>query len=397
MYNIRMGIFDFVKNKVVASRTLVVHIGSTQVLASIVSHEDGKPIIESLVSSDIAVLSSLSYSQFEREMQKALSGAISKISGTTRIIPDSAYVFLSSPWYASQVRTAKLSRDTQFIATKQMLDDMVGKELKAFEEEVIKAKSLTEDALGVIESKTVSVKLNGYLQENPIGKRASELDLSIFLAVAPISLSKKIEESIHRIYSHAKVTLCTFLTASFIAGREILPHKDSYILLDIGGEITDVSIMRDGSPVQSISFPIGKNLLLRRLSKHLGRSMQESATLCMLYMEDKIENKMKEACAKILNESKGEWLGAFQRTLMSMTSELSLPDTILLTVDSDIAPWFVELTSHEEFHQYSLSEKEFKVVQLKPELFHEKLSFKEGVSRNPFIMIEALSLLSLKK
>lgn len=390
-----MGFFDLIKKKVVSSRVLVIHVGSTTVLGSLVVYDGDMPKIQTIISTEISVVTDLSYSQFEREMQKALITTISKLSGHNIGKIDDVYVFLSSPWYASQVRTAKLGRDIQFLVTKQMLDDMVSKEIDSFENEEVSAKHLTKDALKLIESKTVAVKLNGYSQENPVGKKATDLELSVFLAVAPNSLTEKITDSIHKFFSHNNPKFCTFLTASFLVTRDILPHKSTYVLLDIGGEITDVSIIRDGSPVQSISFPIGKNFILRRLARSLNRSLSESATLCMLYMEDKMDTSMKNVCEKILNESKGEWLGAFQKTLLSMTNEIALPDTILLAVDSEIAPWFVELTSREEFHQYSLSEKEFKVIQLNAELFHEKLIFSEGVPRNPFIMLEALGIKKL--
>lgn len=392
-----MGIFDFAKKQANSSRVLVVHVGSTSVVGSFVTYQNNKPKIEAVVSSDIAVLSDLTYAQFEREMQKALSVTLKKMASLSFGKPDEISVFLSSPWYASQVRTAKLNRDIPFLVTKQMLDDMVGKELKAFEDDEIKEKHLAGDSLAVIESKTVSVKLNGYSHDTPIGAKASSLELSLFLAVSPVTLQTKIKDSLASFYGHTQVMFCTFLTASFLISRDILPQKESYILLDIGGEITDVSVMRDGAPVQSISFPIGKNFLLRRLSHALKRSVSESATLCMLYMEGKVENTMKDMCAKILDEAKAEWLGAFQRTLLAMTNELSIPDTILLTVDQEIAPWFVELTSHEEFHQYALTEKDFKVLQLNAELFHERLSFAENVPRNPFVMIEALACISLFK
>jgi len=56
-----------------------------------------------------------------------------------------------------------------------------------------------------------------------------------------------------------------------------------------------------------------------------------------------------------------------------------------------MAPWFIETIRREKFNQYALTEKEFKVIVLDAEIFHESLVFKEGVSRNSFIMIEALA------
>ena len=131
--------------------------------------------------------------------------------------------------------------------------------------------------------------------------------------------------------------------------------------------------------------------MLRKLSYELKRSLAESATLCMLYMEDKVESSIKETCTKILTEAKEEWLGAFQKALFSLSNELSVPDSILLTVDGDIGPWFVDAIRKEEFHQNSLTDKDFKIVSMDATFFHEALLFGENVPRNPFSMIEVLA------
>jgi hypothetical protein len=137
--------------------------------------------------------------------------------------------------------------------------------------------------------------------------------------------------------------------------------------------------------------------MLRRLSIELKRSIAESITICALYLENKVEDSMKKKCDEVLGEAKKEWIKSFQKVLFSVSSELSLPDTILLTVDKDVAPWFVDAIKNEEFHEYALTERDFKIIELDASFFHSALLFEGNVARNPFIMIDVLASLRKNK
>lgn len=375
-------------------RVLIVDVGSATVTAAFVVLEEKKPaLVEATVSADITVLSDLTLARFEKEMEKAMRQALAGLHALRMSPPDRIAVFLASPWYASQVRIAKMSRPAQFVISKTLMNDMISREIKAFEEEEITAKKGSSDAVRAIESKTVQVMLNGYPAHEPIGRSVRELEISLFLSIAPEKMLKNIEEIISHEYPHRPVSFSSFLGASFVVTRDYFPHEKQYMLIDVGGEVTDVSLIKDGSPVQSVSFPRGRNFILRRLSAGLKRSITEAVSICTLYVEGKVEDSIKDSCTRILTEAKNEWLSAFQSSLFSVSNELSLPDTVLLTCHGDVAPWFVETIRREEFHQYTLTEREFNVILLDAELFHEALVFGNGVPRHPFIMIEALSCL----
>ncbi len=383
-----MGLFSrFTKKE--SERVLVIHIGSGSVAGAFVEVSDSRRTILSTVQADIAILSNISFERFEMEMEKSLATVLSALSAS-RIVPERVTVCLSSPWFASQVRVAKISRPTQFVITKSFLNDIVARELKAFAEELNAGKPEDPDMLRTIESKIVQVKENGYLVHSPVGVSAKELELSLFLSVAPEYVLEKVKDMIRHEF-HRPISFSSLLSASFLVARDFFPHQDDYMLVHVGGEITDVSLVRESAPVQSASFPLGSNFILRQLARNLGRDIHESASLCTLYLEDKVENKVKEVCTRVLGEAKNEWLTSFQRALFTVTNEISIPDTVLLSVESSIAPWFVETIRREEFNQLPVTGKDFKVIVLNAEVFHEALSFAPDVPRNPFIMIEALA------
>ena len=389
LYTVGMGIFSSLKKKK-SERVLLGSIGSATVVGAFISIEAGITTVTATVSTDIAALSDLSLSQFEKEMEKALRQTLGSLAKLHSPAPDRTVVYFSSPWYASQVRIAKMSRPSPFVVTKTVLSDMIARELKAFEDEEIAGSRGGKESLRAIESKVIQVKLNGYPTAEPANLSASELEISIFLSVAQERTLKGVEEIITNEY-HSPIVFSSFLSASFIVVRDFFPHESDYLLVEVGGEVTDVTLVRESALIQSASVPLGSNFILRRLSTGLKRSVSESVSLCTLYLEDKVEASIKDACARILTEAKDEWLQSFQKVLFSVSNELSIPDTVLLSVGTDIAPWFIDTIRREKFNQYALTEKEFKVIVLNAEIFHESLSFAPGVPRNPCIIIEALA------
>ncbi len=385
-----MSLFSRLAKKVASTRTLIIHVGSASVAAAFVETEGSAAKITAGVTTDIAVLPEVGSAEFEREMEKALAATLASIAKLRMSSPDTVRVYLASPWYASQVRKAKMSRPTPFVVSQSMLDDMVSRELRSFSDEEMAASYSAGEPLRPVESHVVEIKLNGYAVAHPAGVSARELELSLFVSVAPERMLKKMEEIIATTFHHS-VRFGTFLAASFIVSRDRFPHEDGYLLIDIGGEVTDVSLVRGGALVQSVSFPLGRNFILRKLSTGLGRSISEALSICTLYVEKKVEDKIKVQCEGLLKEAKDQWLDAFQKTLFSVSNELSIPNTILLSVGTDIAPWFIETISREEFQQHSLTNKEFKVVILDAQLFRDSLTYAEGVPRSPCIIIETLA------
>ncbi len=382
-----MGFFSRTPQK--NERTLILHIGSGSVMASMVTNSDTKTAIHSFVTHDIPVVADLTLETFEKEMNKALGRTITAIAAHHMPAPDRITVYFASPWFASQVRIAKTSRPTPFIVSDTMVSDMIARELKAFENEELAGTENIRDTLRPIGSKVVQVKVDGVAHNSPLGMSARELELSIFVSVAPEHVLRMCEDTIMRRY-HAPIAFSSFLLASFVVTRDTFANVHDYLLVDIGGEVTDVSLVRGGSLFQSVSFPHGSHFVLRKLSAGLHRSMTESMSLCMLYMENTLEESIKNSVGIILKDAKKVWTESFSAALSSVTGDKSIPSTILFSTGEHMASFFVDVIQHADFQNHIYNEKKIKVVELKSEIFHEFLTFDSGVERNAFIMIEAL-------
>ena len=379
-----------------SERVLLLDINSATVTAAHVELSAGIPLVTGIYSAPMALIDQPSMGDLERSMLAALTASLTGMQNLHLESPDSVLVCLASPWYASQVRLAKLSRPTAFPVTRSVLDDMVSREIQAFTEEEIKQISIG-DPLTQIESRTVAVKLNGYLTREPIGHSVRDLELALFLAVCSQRLQKGVVDALEHFYHPRSVVFSSFLSTTYLVARTLLPHEEEYLLIDVGGEVTDVSLVREGVLSATASFPNARNAVIRKVAAALGRSKEEAVSLWKLSMEGKLDGAVAASAATALADARKEWLSAFSAALFSLSNDLAVPHTILITLDNDTSAWFIETVKSEEFHQYARTETEFRVLVLDASLFHGALFFAPGIEHAPAITIEVIGLSYLRK
>lgn len=391
MYTVRMSFFSSFGKKSAHERVLVLHVGSASVAGAVAVYASTvtRPRIETAVRSDIALAPEVSHEAVEAEMRRALERTLAGLSSMRLDAPDRIVVYLASPWFASQVRTARLERPAPFVVSESLVTDMIAREFHAFEGEEIAASRDAGAPLRAIESKVLSAKLNGYVTASPIGASARELELSLFVSVAPDMLLSDIEHVIERHFKKP-VRFGSFLLASFLAARDLFPHEEQYILADVGGEVTEAAVIRDHAIVASASFPMGRNFLLRSIAAGTGRGLREAASLCLLHGENALSGPVKDTCEAILGEADHAWRDSFREAVFRMSGGAAAPDAVLLTGEDDVLARFAEAA------RTLVPGRTLRAVPLSAAVFHEKIEFGADVPRLPCIMIETLAAESTK-
>ncbi|QQR50139.1 hypothetical protein IPF86_03610 [Candidatus Nomurabacteria bacterium] len=396
-----MGFFSSSSGR--GNRVLILDIRSSSVGGALVeykepSHGQGKtlPSIIYTTRKDLIFQEDLNFEIFLEMMLKSLEEVVVDVLHAKLGAPSAIYCVLASPWYASQTRVVTLAKNTPFIFTKKFAQELIDKEIALFQSEQVTKYQELGQAVRTIEEQTIEVALNGYSVKDPIGKQARELSMTLFLSFSPEVVIKAIENSIHKHFHNRHIAYYTFAFASFITLRDLFMNEDTFLLVDVGGEITDISIVKNDLLLQSVSFPFGKNFLLRKISKALGKSGGEALSLYRMYADMKLEKNTIDQLAKILAEARVEWLTQFQHSLEDISKEFTLPDTIFMTADRDTVSWFVDTLHAEEFHQYTSTKSTFKIVTLTPQLVSEYIHFGSDMPRDLAIMLETIFLTRIK-
>jgi hypothetical protein len=178
--------------------------------------------------------------------------------------------------------------------------------------------------------------------------------------------------------------------ASFTVARDTFVHQDSFLLIDIGGEITDISMVKKDIICSSISFPLGRNFMIREVSLALGCSLAEAKSFISLYKDGHASESIEEKLEPIINKLQAQWLKGFQESLVNLSNDISIPATIFITVDQDLSDFFAKIIKTEQFSQYTLTESKFRIIFLGTEALHGIAVFEGNIARDAFLIIESI-------
>ena len=383
-----MSIFSKLKEK--KELVLVFNIGSSSVDGALFeAQSSGIPKIIFSVKELIKIEEKVDIDNFSLSMTKSLEVIVSKIYKAGLGAPSQIFCVLSSPWCISQTRIINLKKNTPFVFTEKLADELIQKEIKLFEEEHTLEYGNSNNKVRMIELKNTKILLNGYEASLFLNKKTKELEMNIFISIGGEQVLKKIEDTIGK-YFHNKIKFSSFLLSFFTIVRDMYLKQENFLLLEIGGEVTDISMVKKNTLRESASFPLGCNFLIRGIASGLGCSLSEADSFISLLKNGHAEESVAKKLTLILNKLRTGWLKEFQDSLANLSNDISIPSTIYIVVDKDLVDFFSETIKTEQFSQYTLTESKFKIIFLNAELLNGIVIFKENVFREPFLIIDSI-------
>lgn len=379
------------KEKIVA----VFDIGSGSVGGAIVRIPligKGVPIIIKSVRNEIEFSKDFNFNSFMKDMIYALNLTANSLYNKKGGALDEIVCVLASPWYLSETRTIKMAREKSFTFTKQLAGELI-------EKEKLSLTQLYKDKYGtlnstpqMIEQHTMAVLLNGYAINDPLGKKCYSFEMNMIISLAPRLYLDKIRETLSKTFHHTGVAFSSFIVATYLAVRNKYVTPDSYLLLDISGEITDVGIVTKGVLKSVLSFPFGKKTFFNYMCTKLEIELRDAKELFKLYNDDNLSVEFKKKVIPLFKSIENSWGEAFRQCINTLPRTLILPDTVFLTADNDIKNWFANALRNEEHIQSMVSDHKCVVVTLDGPEFLNMCGVDEGEC-DPFLMIEAIAIM----
>lgn len=383
-----MGIFS---GKGKNELALVFNVGSSSVGGALISTQgSGIPQIIFSVNEPIKIEEAIDIDRFLILAIQSLQTVVKKVYEARLGAPAKIFCVLSSPWYTSQTRIISYKKNTPFVFNTRLADSLIQKEISIFEEEhKLKYKEI-ENSVRPIELKNIKTILNGYETSNPLNKKAKELEMTIFVSISGEQVLKKIENEIGKYFHANPIKFFSFAMASFAVVRDMYADKENFLLVDIGGEITDISMVKKNILRESITFPLGRNFLIRGIAEDMGCTLDEASSLISLLKDGHAEAKVLKKLTIVLDGLRKEWLKNFQDSLANISKDISVPSTIYIAIDKDLADFFLETIKTEQFSQYTLTESKFEVIFLDAKTLHGLAMFEESAAREPFLIIDSI-------
>ena len=379
------------KSKGKSELVAVFDIGSSSVGGALLEmNKSGAPKIIYSIREPILLEENINADRFLFLTLKSFDFVANKIATLGLGAPKNFFCVLSSPWYASQIRTISLQKNTPFLFTSKFADTLIAKEVALFEEQHLVKNINVPNKTRIIELKNIETILNGYSTPEPIGQKAKELEMIIFVSIGGEQILLKMEEVVAKHFHSKDIKFSSFVLTSFAVVRDLFADKKDFLLVDISGEVTDISIVKNGILRGSVSYPLGHNFMIRGVASLLRSTLSNAKSFISLYKDGHAEASTVKKLDKILGKLRTEWLKSFQESLVGLSNDISIPSTVFVTADQDLADFFSETIKAEQFNQYTLTDSKFEVTFLSTAVLAGTVFFGENVARDPFLIIESI-------
>ncbi|MDQ5901497.1 MAG: hypothetical protein QG580_212 [Patescibacteria group bacterium] len=358
-------------------------IGSGSVGGSIIlASNKSAPTVLSSIRQNLKIKEDLKGETALKEMLSALKEVANYIQKDSKMVPDKVYAILSSPWSFASLKNIKRTSTTNFKVTEKFVNDLIQDE--------IENKKKTNSALDVlIDKRLVDIKVNGYEIENPFGKQVRELSINLFISMSSTYIINAIEDTIMSTY-HKNIKFTSQMFSDFMVVRDIFDNLNDFIILNIDEEFTEVSIMQNDNLIHSSSFPYGKNTLIRKIAKNIGKNTIEAKSLIFAYYNSHLTDKQVNSLSSAIKSANMEWINSLKRIFTGVLTDMVLPEYIFMVTDDSSKEWFANLTSMGNFSEFTTTKNDFNVIIGDSKILKDFCSFALNVLPDDNLTMQAI-------
>lgn len=381
---------SFLSKKTAAELSLTIDIESNNVSAGFFeTSKNGKPKFLYIAKESFpfdkeltatSLLSSMSKS-LDLVLMHSLKYGLAHLNslGSNKYILGRVTVSLSSPWHISEIKTLSLTKENPFIVAESQVKELVSAEEKDFESRFGSNSSTNKSELELVERKIVTAYLNDYQTETPFGKQASKLEIVLFTSISERKIMTKIKNIIARHFPNHEPVFHSFMLVAFAGLRDMFPENDNFLLVQIGGEVTDIAIAKAGKLAEVVSFPLGHNILVRSLDLVCKNSPScELETLIKLYHEAKVEDRQRGKIKFALADAKLKWTEAFNDAISNFFGETFLPKNVFLLCSGKYGKLFEDFLKTVNSSRFTLSSEPFEVIRLGDDAVEQLVNRESG-------------------
>jgi hypothetical protein len=288
------------------------------------------------------------------------------------------HILYGAPWYNPDFIDAHYEQDKPFVFNKELLAKIIRSATKELELN-------TEGE--IIEKNIASILINGYETDSPFNKKATDVKMSLYLSHVANQTKDDIEniikdnfhvEKIHS-HSHASV-LYTFLKNNFHAAN-------NYVLMDISGEVTEITIVRNSFFKKNITVPVGSHIFNRKIAEMYGYDLHTSISNINIFLDDKNEPKAKKKAKEMFENIKDHYLNLIE-TSFNREKILNIPTKIFISADEEVRNLFANIFESSDGYGGTLKmSKKPHIISFNKETFKSLCHYDLGVHADNTISI----------
>ncbi len=335
--------FLFGKSKHTEQSVLLCVIESGAVHAALcLMRPKSKPLLVHVATHTIPFQDSFDFDRFARTTLQALAQSCADVMAkgiphvSSRRVRsghiDAVYCTYGSPWYVAQTQHVNVHLKKPVGITQKTLDALIAEHADATLSVPLAQQG---DAPRILEHHIVDIRLNGYALKNPFGKTADRISFSIISGGVSSAFSKLVEDVVSRYVVTNRIVHHAGIATLFFGTRDALAVGESFLLVDISAELTDIALVRNGILQETISFPVGIRTLMRSFAHQTRLMPQEVPGALRALGSDALASSRASALQKAATATRTEWIDACTRALIQVLARAPLPQQAYICGDSD--------------------------------------------------------------
>jgi hypothetical protein len=171
----------------------------------------------------------------------------------------------------------------------------------------------------LVEAVPVALTVDGRGVTDPVGFRGKELGATVFAALARVDLL----EAWQWVAAQLEFSMLTLTAAPLaLATTQAGPQG---ILMDVGGETTDLTWWRSGRPLSLASLPVGSAGLTRSLVLGWGLSPERAERLKRAYSANRLDAEAKAQVLEVMSDALQSWLKETEAGLIRLNESWDEP------------------------------------------------------------------------
>ncbi|NOY35930.1 MAG: hypothetical protein GXP44_03430, partial [bacterium] len=285
-------------------------------------------------------------------------------------------------------RIISVRKNEPFEISKDFFEKLLDEEIEIFK----KKRNGKISDFELIESESMKTELNGYDTAKPFGKKAKTFKAYIYMSFGSEEVSKELKKIISEKFGEPRVHFQTLPFVAFNILEKIIKPEAGYLFADIGGEITDISLVRGGVLEETVSFPLGRNALVKEVASRFKTTIKEANSLIERFRKGHAGVSDSKKISPVAERVIGEWSGFLRKALAEISSKAPLPRDFFLAGSAIEGLGFVESVKGASFSGFTVLGKPFNAHRVLPEGLKHYFKFERSFEKDKdtFLMIESL-------
>jgi cell division ATPase FtsA len=290
------------------------------------------------------------------------------IKHSLKTLPDKnineVHIFMHSPWHTINTKNVLLSNPKEFILTEKLIEQVSQNEIDAFMKNVM-LDFPDYGNLVAIESTVPKISIEGRNFDNPFGKKVKNCEFLISIALAPKSIITDIvnicEKSLNIHSQNIKFRSATNAFAHVCSS--LYSENNAIMIVDVGSEITDISIIDNKTLLFGISFSQGSNDIVRKISQANNTIFSDSKSLAFISFSGIGSQGQTRQTENNLTLLATNWQRSISESLAKIPLNSGVPKkVVLICEDKNTEPWYANTLKSDTSTQYFHIDGKFHII-----------------------------------